>query len=233
MAWHWLIAFNTYDRYLHPLVPFVILLAARIVSGLSLPHLPTPSPSDGEGEINSERVISSARRGRGFRGWGRLARIALGVLVIGMMIPATAKTLRGEARIGGDQGQHSGIDTLADVLNTQLSGEIVYDHWLGWELAYYLGDTPHVIILYSPMPEALADDIPAAAQADEPTPRYFVAPSLALAAPWLDALQHAGIKYSITYKDTASSFVIYRLEDNHHLSHCSWIRHTPSRRCIF
>jgi hypothetical protein len=157
MAWHWLIAFNTYDRYLHPLVPFVILLAARIVSGLSLLHLPTPSPSDGEGKINSERVISSARRGRGFRGWGRLARIALGVLVIGMMIPATAKTLRGEARIGGDQGQHNGIDTLADVLNTQLSGEIVYDHWLGWELAYYLGGHARDHPVFS-MPEALADD---------------------------------------------------------------------------
>ncbi len=213
MALHWLIAFNTYDRYLHPLVPFVILLAARLVSGLNLPHPPTPSPSAGEGEINSERIPFSARV-RGLRGEGRLARIVLGILVIGMMIPAAAKTLRGEARIGGDQGQHSGIDTLADVLNTRLSGEIVYDHWLGWELAYYLGDTPHVIILYSPMPEALADELHDNQQsslADESTPRYFVAPSSALAAPWVDALRRVGTLYSIAYQDTANGFVIYRL----------------------
>ena len=29
LATHWLVAVNTYDRYLHPLVPFLLILAAR------------------------------------------------------------------------------------------------------------------------------------------------------------------------------------------------------------
>jgi 4-amino-4-deoxy-L-arabinose transferase-like glycosyltransferase len=205
LTWHWLIAFNTYDRYLHSLVPFVILLAARAVRELGLPQ--TPSPSDSEGEISNEQAPSPARRERRFRREGRLARIALVALVIGMMIPATVMTLRGEARIGGDQGQHTGIDTLATFFNTRLRGEIVYDHWLGWELAYYLGDAPQVIVLYSPMPEALADDM-----RQQATPRYFVTPSPALAAPWLDALHRADIHTSIVCRDTANGFVIYQLE---------------------
>ena len=204
VAWHWLIAFNTYDRYLHPLVPFVILLAARMISSLT-PR--SPLPPSGRGGECGEQVPSPARRERGSRGEGKLARIALVALLIGMMIPATASTLQGKARIGGDQGQHTGIDTLAAFLNTRLRGEIVYDHWLGWELAYYLGDAPQVIVLYSPMPEALADSI-----GQQVAPRYFVAPSPAQAAPWLDALRRAGIHTTMIYETPADAFVIYRLE---------------------
>jgi hypothetical protein len=137
----------------------------------------------------------------------RLARIVLVALVIGMMIPATANTVRGEAQIGGDQGQHTGIDALADFLNTRLRGEIVYDHWLGWELAYYLGDAPQVIVLYSPMPETLADDM-----GQQVAPRYFVAPSPAQAAPWLDALHRVGIRTTMIYERPPNASVVYRLE---------------------
>ena len=137
----------------------------------------------------------------------RLMRIALAALVIGSMIPATAAAVRGEARIGGDQGRHTGIDTLAAFLNTRLRGEIVYDHWLGWELAYYLGDAPPVIVLYSPMPEALAADM-----REQTAARYLVAPSPALAAPWLDTLNQMGIHSTVIYEDTASTLLVYRLE---------------------
>jgi 4-amino-4-deoxy-L-arabinose transferase-like glycosyltransferase len=205
MAWQWLIAFNTYDRYLHPLVPFVILLAARMMTRVY--PSPLPLPVNGEGEKAREQVLPPAERKRRFRGERRLARIALVALIIGMMIPATANTVRGEARIGGDQGQHTGIDTLADFLNTRLRGEIIYDHWLGWELVYYLGAAPQVVVLYSPMPEALADDM-----GRQVTPRYFVAPSPAQAAPWLDALHRAGIHTTTIYEKPASAFVIYQLE---------------------
>jgi hypothetical protein len=250
LVWQWLIAFNTYDRYLHPLGPFVILLAARMVRAI----YPSPLLVNGEGENSGDQGRRTLKRSGyvkksplkglsispfsglpGFRhscqvstgsdqtappllkqgvvpytptgSWTRLARIALVALVIGMMIPATVNTVRGEARIGGDQGQHTGIDTLADFLNTRLRGEIVYDHWLGWELAYYLGAAPQVIVLYSPMPEALADDM-----GQQVAPRYFVAPSPAQAAPWLDALHRAGIHTTMIYEKPASAFVIYRLE---------------------
>jgi hypothetical protein len=177
LAWHWLIAFNTYDRYRHPLVPFLALLAARALAGLW--------------------------RRQGAR---RELLIAL-VLLIGIaMGPTVVETLHSPAALGGDRGQHTGIDSLADYLNTHLRGEVVYDHWLGWELAFYLGESPQVLLLYSPQPEALADDM-----AQQPHPRYFAAPSARHAAPWLAALKRAGIGASVIYEDTPHYFVIYRL----------------------
>jgi hypothetical protein len=132
--------------------------------------------------------------------------IALVILSAGTIRPAVINTLRGDAAMGGGQGHHTGIDRLADYLNTRLSGEIIYDHWLGWELAYYLGESPQVITLYTPLPEALADDM-----AQQPYPRYFAAPSPQLAALWLDTIQRAGIEASMVYQDTSNHFVIYRL----------------------
>jgi hypothetical protein len=62
-----------------------------------------------------------------------------------------------------------------------------------------------VIVLYSPMPEALVADMSQQAAA-----RYFVAPSPALAAPWLAALHRAGLHSTLIYE--VHAFVVYRLE---------------------
>ena len=178
LGWHWLIAFNTYDRYLHALIPFVLLLAARVL------------------------VMAWDRLGA-----RTVARAAL-IAVVGMaLLPGVAGALRGDAPVGGDQGQHTGIDALVDAINAELRGEIVYDHWLGWELAYYLGAEPAALVLYTPLPEALASDM-----ATQAHPRYFVAPSPGHAAPWIAALDRAGVMSAIVYHDTAHGFVVYRLE---------------------
>jgi hypothetical protein len=173
LVWHWLIAFNTYDRYIHTLTPFLLLLAARILVGL-----------------------------------GRLSLMPLVLFAaIGLMLPAVAVTLQGEAAVGGDQGEYSGIDRLADFLNTQLAGEVVYDHWLGWELAYYLGPSPNVFVLYSPLPEALAEDV-----RNKTGVSYFAAPSSQHAAPWIAEFRRVGIAVSPIYQDSAHDFVVYKLE---------------------
>lgn len=178
LTWHWLIAFNTYDRYLHTLIPFLILLAVRALAGL--------------GQRAGRRSLLPA------------AFIAIAAC---LMIPATATCLEGKITIAGDQGQHTGIDVLAATLNTDLRGQTVYDHWLGWELAYYLGEKPTVSILYTALPEALAEEMTRQTQT-----RYFVAPSPQKAAPWLAALQRSGIAASTIYLDTNHHFVIYRLD---------------------
>jgi hypothetical protein len=193
LAWHWLIAFNTYDRYIHSLVPFLALLAGRVLTGLW---------RAASGAL-SDRVIQ--RTGQGDRS-AEGTLIALVILIAAAMLPGTRETLRGAMPIGGDQGRHTGIDPLADYINTHLDGEVIYDHWLGWELNYYLGERPQVSVLYSPMPEALADDM-----ARQTRPCYFAVPSAQIAAPWLDALRRAGVKISTIYRDTENGFVIYRL----------------------
>lgn len=161
LSWHWLIAFNTYDRYIHTLVPFLLILATHILT--SLPK-----------------------------------QLLFAVLLIPLLIlPSTLHTLRATT------DDSTGIDHLANYLNTELSGEIIYDHWLGWQLSYYLGNNPHVIVLYMPLPDDLAVDMAA-----QSYPRYLVAPSPQIAAPWLAALDHVHLHTTLIKVD---NFVIYKI----------------------
>lgn len=177
LGWHWLVAFNTYDRYLHTLIPFALLLAARVLA-----------------------TIGGRARAR------PIAGAALAAVAAAAMLPSVRQALHGQAGIGGDQGRHTGIDVLANAINAELHGEIIYDHWLGWELAYYLGADPSALVIYSPLPEALADDM-----ARQRYPRYFVAPSPDQAARWIAVLNRAGVRSEIVYQDPSHGFVIYRL----------------------
>lgn len=186
IAWHWLVAFNTYDRYLHSLTPFALLLAARAL-------------------VSVFRAVSAAipillLRAR----WTNLAAVA--ILLIALL-PGTIAALRGDIHLGGDQGQHTGIDTLAEALNSFPQGTIVYDHWLGWELAYYLGSNPTPQVRYTPQPEALVDDL-----VTTPGKHLFVAPSPQKAALWLSVLGRASIRSETIYHNSAQGFVIYRLK---------------------
>ncbi len=183
LAWHWLIAFNTYDRYVHTLAPFAALLIGRIGISVSRSFV---------GVVGLQRTTYSLP----------VMLLTLGLCVL--IIPGTITTLRGDAPFGGDQGQHTGIDALAEYLNEELGGEIVYDHWLGWELVYYLGQDPQVQLIYQPLPEALVDDMRV-----QSGRRYFVALSPQAAAPWLDALRRSEIGVATVYH---AQFVIYALE---------------------
>lgn len=163
---HWLVAFNTFDQYLVPLVPLIALLIAW--------------------------------------GWGQFLRspaltIGLAALVICLGLLPAYRAGQGESAIASDQGRHKGIDTLADVMNTQYQGHVFYEHWLGWELNYYLGAEPQVFLLYFPA----SDDLIAHAQRELPqipVPRYFVAPKQE-APPWLEAIQRVGLRVEIVYDD--------------------------------
>jgi len=177
LALHWLVAVNTYDRYLHLLVPFALLLGAR----------------------GAVRAVRAARI-------SRAAALALLGLAVAAMTPGVTSALRGTAPLGGDQGRHTGIDALAGTLNRELAGAVIYEHGLGWELAYYLGEQPAVQIVHVPQPEALADEM--ALRSDT---RYFAAPSAAYAAPWRDALARAGITAQPVALNQAGKFVLYAL----------------------
>lgn len=177
VGWYWLVAFNTYDRYLHPLVPFLLLLAARALTGLWR-------------QLGARPAALAA---------------AAAILAVGVL-PSTTRTLRGETPLADSRSTYAGIDRLAQALNTDLRGEVVYDHWLGWELAYYLGDDPGVTPIYMPLPDDLADTMRA-----QSGTRYFVAPSAAEAGPWLAALCQAGIAADPVYTDPPHGFVVYAL----------------------
>lgn len=171
---HWLVAFNTYDRYLLPaLTPALLLLARGAVWLRRASRLPV---------------------------WAVYGLLALALL------PVALDARAGRLPLGGDQGRHAGIDALADYLNARPLGTIIYDHWLGWELGYYMGAWSDKRRVYYPTPRALAD---AARRQADPAPRYLPVPAGQPAAPWLDALREAGFTPERVYDD--GRFVVYRL----------------------
>ncbi len=131
----------------------------------------------------------------------RAAMVALFVLLVaGGWVAAL-----GGAPIGGDQGEHTGIERAAVFLNSRALGAIVYDHWLGWELDYYLGEWTDKRRVYYPSTGPLAED---ALRQPDPAPRYFIAPISAPHALWLEALEGAGFRVTLVYSDR---FMIYEL----------------------
>lgn len=175
----WLVAFNVYPRYLLPLLVPAGLLAARALLWVwAWLH----------------QRMSSAE--------GSVLAIALMVALV------TGAWGAGESRaeFSEDGSDYSGIVALADYLNSQPLGAVVYDHWLGWELGYYLGEWTDKRRVYYPTPEAL---VAGALALDDPAPRYLVAPTGESLTPWLDALASAGFAVDQVY--IRQSFVVYRI----------------------
>lgn len=190
---HWIIAINIYDRYLLLILPLILLLATRGVDSWIA-------------------VWSSAIRrsgdyvGTGFCSSASVARTLLLTFLLIASLPGAFAAAEGRLGIGGDNGRHMGIDHLADYLNRQRLGAIIYDHWLGWELGYYLGPWSDKRRVYYPTPEALADG--ARLQPDS-APRYLPVPAWAEVQPWLDALRQAGFRIVLVYDQPP--FRVYEL----------------------
>lgn len=136
---------------------------------------------------------------------GRVRRLALAGLFV--LLAAGAWQARGGLlHVGGDRGQHSGINRLADYLNSLHVAAVIYDPWLGWELGYYMGEWTDKRRVHYPTPQALAAG---AAALPETDPRYFVAPQQTAPNAWLAALARAGFCHRMAYR--ADGFVVYEL----------------------
>jgi hypothetical protein len=134
------------------------------------------------------------------------AALAL-TLFAGARAVAETRSDRGtRADFSEDHRDYSGSLALANYLNSQSLGAVVYDHWLGWELGYYMGQWTDKRRVYYPTPEALVSD---ALLLDDPAPRYLVAPSAEPLAVWLDALRRAGFGVEQSYQ--RQGFVVYEL----------------------
>src|SRR5258706_13592690 len=92
----------------------------------------------------------------------------LPIVAVLCILPFTAQALRGQLEIGGDRGQHSGIELLAAAMNSLPAGTIGCDYSLEWELDFYLGDHSSVRMVFQPTPQALARTVCAATK-----PSYF------------------------------------------------------------
>lgn len=181
LAAHTLIAFNTYDRYVLPLLIPLALIAARGAAA---------------GWMWLNRRLPAVE-----------LRAAAAVVLLTMMIGAW-NTSGGE-RPFPDAASFTRQDEIVDFagwINAHPPLTIVYDRWLGWELTYYLGEWTSIRRVYYPTPDTLAAG--ALAQPD-PAPRLFVAPSAEPLSLWLDALRGAG--FTITREYQRRDLVAYLL----------------------
>lgn len=98
------------------------------------------------------------------------------------------------------------ILALADFINRQPLGTIVYNRWLGWEMGYYLGAWSDKRVVYYPTPADFAADAP---QNPDPAPRLFIAPTWADSRAWLDA---AGEIFTLRIAYRSADYVAWWLE---------------------
>lgn len=161
---HWLIAFNTYDRYLLPIIP---LLAIMIGRGLAQPR--------------------------------RFRR----VLMVGLCVMMGLSPMRFST---DTRARDPEIIGLAHHVNAKPLGAIVYDHWLGWEMGYYLGAWSDKRRVYYPEPQILADD---ALLNPDPAPRYLIAPIEQDVSAWLEPLRENGFGVALDYRN--GRYIVYRV----------------------
>jgi 4-amino-4-deoxy-L-arabinose transferase-like glycosyltransferase len=130
---YWLLAFNVWDRYLVPLVPFFALLLARLLTR------PFESWS-----LNFESL--------------KFGSLLLGFGIL--LLPSAFRAAHSGYPIGGDHGAYDGVDDVARFVHTLPANGVLYDHWLSWEFDFYLFDRP-LYISWFPTPEALTTDLQA------------------------------------------------------------------------
>jgi len=176
---HWLVAFNTFDRYLLLILPPVILLARRGI----------------------ERLLTVLVRAHSD------ASLRIAILIITLiLLPTAISASEGRSMINNGHREYAGIDDLADYLNQQPVATVIYDHWLGWEIGYYLGQWHDKRLTYYPTPDALVQDALALCEIG---PRFLPVPKTHTPGPWLEALEHAGFKITTAYENP--NFTAYRL----------------------
>jgi len=145
---HWLLAFPLWDRYLLGLVPVMCVLLGRLASLVA-------------GWLTL-RIRST-----------QVAGLIVVAFVVVLMIPSAAQATQSALPVGGDHGPHDGIDRVSAYLRELPKGTVVYDHWVGWTLRYYLWDAP-AYVAYFATPGWLAEDLHVFGRT---SPRYIVFPA--------------------------------------------------------
>lgn len=118
--------------------------------------------------------------------WQRAARRAFTALLLAGLAVWLAFANGYHPRAGHDEHRYrplwmledyrpnSPIAQVAADLNALPVATVIYDHWLGWLLNYYMGPWHNKRIVYYPSPDALIAGIRAL---DEQEPRYFLIPT--------------------------------------------------------
>lgn len=199
---HWLLGFQTWDRYLLGLVPLFALLFGRAFAGL-------------------HALFRSD-------GWRRALAPALGAVFALSCVWPAVHAARGELPPGSDHGAYDGIDSLATYIRRQIpSGSVLYHYWLGYHYRFYLYGAP-VRLHWYPDPGDLIED----ATVYRREPRYIGFPSWRDIEPVQEALMAAGIEllpvFEAARRDGSVSFRLYQLVGPYGHADPGMRRHRPS-----
>lgn len=105
---------------------------------------------------------------------GHAAASWLPIVIIGLWLTLNADLSNHALQALEDDRHNSPIAHLADDLNALPVATVIYDHWLGWLLHYYMGPWHDKRIVYYPSPHDLVAGIQTL---DERGPRYWLAPT--------------------------------------------------------
>ena len=178
---HWMLNVRVWDRYLLPAVPLIALLLGWAIAAL----------------VVSRRVPIPTYL------------IPLALLVL--MLPAAGRVAGGEVPVGGDHGTYDGIEQVAEFFAPFPYGTVLYDHWLSWELRYYLFDS-RVYVSWFADSTSLGDDL--AAFGADPQ-RFLVVPTWESPLAIVQAVKEAGFHLDpvllAVRPEGSVSFTVYQI----------------------
>ena len=203
LAGYWLVSLNLFDRYFLPLVPLWALLAGRVLD------LASRAAVAGLTWLGQRMLLEPARARRAA---AILGQVALPLVLLLALIPRAAAANYDFSPIGGDHGAYDGVDDAARFMRTLPRDSVLYDHWLSWELDYYLFDKPVRTFYYSDGPELARDLVLHGRE----SPRYIILPWWPLDLDPQPAVQQAGFRLRAVHqsfrRDGQVSFTVFQLD---------------------
>ncbi len=178
---HWLLNIKPWDRYLLPLLPVLAVLVGWAAGELGQRYLP------------------------------RSGRVGLSLLLLLLMLPVALQAANGAFPIGGDHGNYDGIEEVPVFFEDAPYGTVLYDHWLSWELRYYLFDS-RVYVSWFPNAATLVRDLKAFGV--EPA-RYLIVPTWEDARSIIEEVERADLVVEPVFhapaSNSTSSFIVYTI----------------------
>jgi 4-amino-4-deoxy-L-arabinose transferase-like glycosyltransferase len=187
---HWLLTVKVWDRYLLPAVPVMAVLVGWSVGAVRRRLFPA-------GSVPRRQLA--------------LVAPAVAAILLALLLPGAVRASNGALPVGGDHGVYDGIEQVAGFFADHPYGTVLYDHWLNWQLRYYLFDT-RVYVSWFPHPAGLAEDLQAFGAS---SPRYLLVPTWESRLPITEAVQAAGFELHSAHQahrpDGSLSFIVYRI----------------------
>jgi hypothetical protein len=144
-------------------------------------------------------------------GAGNISLLLVVILVLVLILGPAGHAAAGLLPIGGDHGLYDGIDQIAEFFAPYPYGTVLYDHWLSWQLRYYLFDS-RVYVSWFADSAVLQEDLRVFG---DRSLRFLIVPAWQDGAPLRSAVAAAGFglapAFSAYRPDGSTSFVVYQI----------------------